>query len=372
MEKIGITVVGAGVVGVAIAAELSRADEDILVIEQHASFGRETSSRNSEVIHAGIYYPKNSLKATLCVEGHRLLYEFCVQNHVPHRRIGKLIVARDAKEIADLEGIMQKGIANGVEGLRWMTKAETLALEPYIRAEAAIHSPHTGIIDSHALMKTLVYQFTSRGGMIIYNTQVVGIDRSPEGFRVSVQEKSGEKTQIATRVLINAAGLSSDKVAVMAGIDRPDYALKFCKGEYFRVRPGKSKFISRLVYPVPTEDHAGLGVHATLDLAGQMRLGPDTEYVSQIDYTVDPVKQKDFFKSVVTFLPFIEFDDLSPDTSGIRPKLQGPDEPVKDFLIKNEAENGLPGLINLIGIESPGLTACIAIARCVNGLLLHP
>jgi len=369
MEKTDITVVGAGVVGLAIGAELARTYGDILIIEQHASFGREISSRNSEVIHAGIYYPKNSLKAILCVEGHRLLYEFCVQNHVPHRRIGKLIVARHSKEIADLEGIMQKGIANGVEGLRWMTKAETLALEPYIRAEAAIHSPHTGIIDSHALMKTLVYQFTSRGGMIIYNTQVVGIDRSPEGFRISVQEKSGGKTQIATRMLINAAGLSSEKVAIMAGIDRPDYALKFCKGEYFRVRPGKSKLISRLVYPVPTEDHEGLGVHATLDLAGQMRLGPDTEYVSQIDYAVDPAKQKDFFESVVTFLPFIEFDDLSPDTSGIRPKLQGPDEPVKDFLIKNEADKGLPGLINLIGIESPGLTACLAIAGLVKGLL---
>lgn len=369
MEKTHITIVGAGVVGLAVAAELSKSYQDIIVVERHDSFGRETSSRNSEVIHAGIYYIKNSLKALTCVEGRPLLYRFCVENNVLHRRAEKLIVAKDSSEVAQLEAILRRGRENGVEDLRWLTQAEVKKLEPNVRAEGAIYSPQTGIIDSHTLMQKLADQFTSRGGMIVYNTEVVGIQKSKEGFEVEVRDTGGETLKVSTKILINAAGLSADKVSALAGVARPEYRLKYCKGVYFRVRSSKAKMVSRLIYPVPTENHTGLGVHATLDLAGQMRLGPDAEYVSEIDYTVEASKQKNFHEGVAGFLPFIEFDDLSPDTAGVRPKLQGPGEPVKDFVIKNEAEEDLPGLINLVGIESPGLTACLSISRRVEKLV---
>lgn len=368
MESADITIIGAGVVGLAVAAELSQTRPDVLLIEQHDAFGRETSSRNSEVIHAGIYYPKGSLKARLCVEGRKLLYAFCEQNKIPHRRIGKLIAAIDGKEAAELEDILSRGRANGVEGLRWLAKEEALRMEPNITVEAAIHSPETGIIDSHRLMQTLADQIESRGGMLVYQNRVAGIDRVRDGFEVTAVDAKGEATKVFSRIVINSAGLFADKIAAMVGLERPEYRIKLNKGDYFRVSAKRAKMISHLVYPVPKKDHAGLGVHATLDLAGQMRLGPDDQYVERIDYTVDPAKQGKFYESARGLFPFIEFDDLYPDTSGMRPKLQGPGEPVRDFIIRHEAENGVPGFINLIGIESPGLTSCLAIARMVAAM----
>lgn len=369
MEKTDIAVLGAGVIGLAVAFKLSGAHKDIFIIEKNPSFGQETSSRNSEVIHGGMYYPKNSLKKMMCIEGRRLLYEFCAKNNIPHKKIGKLIVAIDPSELKDLEGLFKQGRENGVEGLRLLSKNEIQNLEPHVRAEAAIYSPETGIVDSHSLMKTLEFQFERNGGSVAYNSQVVGIDKVGGIFEVTIQNKEGGDFKFAARVLVNATGLNSDKTAGMVGLAKKEYKLKYCKGDYFRSNQRKAKFISRLIYPVPTRDHAGLGIHATLDLAGGLRFGPDTEYVKEINYDIDLSKSKAFYESVRRFLPFMEPDDLSPDTSGIRPKLQGPDEGFRDFIIKEESDNGLRGFINLIGIESPGLTGALAIAGLVQGMV---
>ncbi|MBF0532179.1 MAG: NAD(P)/FAD-dependent oxidoreductase [Candidatus Omnitrophica bacterium] len=369
MENVNITIIGAGVVGLAIAAELAQTRPDVLVIERHLSFGQETSSRNSEVIHAGIYYPAGTLKAKLCVEGRHRLYEYCEKFRVDHKRIGKYIVATNAVETGELESILKRGQANGVADLRPVSQNEIQEVEPQVAAQAAIFSPSTGIIDSHQLMKSLAYHCEDGGGMIIYGTTVTKIDPVHGGYELTLDDGTSSLNKVFSRIVINAAGLSSDKIAAMVGIQKPEYQLKFCKGDYFRVSAAKAKLVSHLIYPVPTQNHVGLGTHATLDFAGQMRLGPDTEYVEEIHYTVDPAKQKDFYESVKSFLPFIEFDDLTPDSAGMRPKLQGPGEAVKDFLIQEETDNGFSGFVNLIGIESPGLTACLAIAKKVAGLI---
>lgn len=366
MDKVEITIIGAGVAGLAAAYELSKVYKDILIIEKNSSFGQETSSRNSEVIHAGIYYPRDSLKARTCIEGRRLLYDFCRKNNVSHKRIGKLIVAINKDEINDLENLFKKGIENGVEDLKFLYREEVKKIEPYVEAQAAVYSPCTGIMDSHSLMKALVSKFKSQRGDIIYNTEVVGIEKVTQGYKIYLKDKRGESFNFLSRLCINCAGLNSDKVAKIAGIDRSEYTLKYCKGDYFRVHNNKAKFISRLIYPVPKKDRAGLGIHATLDLGNSLRLGPDDEYIKEISYDIDKAKQKSFYESVRCFLPFIEFDDLTPDTSGIRPKLQGQGENFRDFIIKDEADNGLKGFINLIGIESPGFTAAFSIAKLLK------
>ncbi len=369
MEKVNITVVGAGVIGLAIAWELSKAHKDILVIEKNSSFGQETSSRNSEVIHAGIYYPKGSLKAKTCVEGKELLYRFCVENNIAYKKIGKLIVAVDKTEINDLEELFMQGLENGVDDIKVISRNEVKALERNIETEAAINSPSTGILDSHTFMKNLLLQFEGRGGAIAYNTQLVGIEKVKEGYELTVEGKGKENFKFFTRIMINSAGLNSDEVARMAGIKDEDYKLKYCKGNYFKVGNNKARFINRLIYPVPVKRKSVLGIHATLDLAGGLRLGPDDEYVDKIDYNIDESKKAVFYESVKRFLPFIELEDLSPDISGIRPRLQGPGEGFRDFIIKEESEKGLPGLINLIGIESPSLTGSLSIAKLVGQLL---
>lgn len=355
--------------GLAIAAKLSEAYQNIFVIEKNASFGQEISSRNSEVIHAGIYYPQDSLKTKTCTEGRRLLYEFCAQNKVLFKNTGKLIVAINNQEVEDLEALFKQGLENGVEGLQFLSKDEVKKIEPRVEAEAGILSSSTGILDSHSLMKSLATRFESGGGTIAYNTEVVGIDKLDGGFEVTVEDKAEGFFKFFTRILVNSAGLNSDKVAKMVGLCDDEYRLKYCKGNYFRISSNKAKFINRLVYPVPKKNRVGLGIHATLDLAGGLRLGPDDEYVEKIDYTVEVSKKEFFYESVRKFLPFIYLEDLSPDTAGIRPKLQGPGEDFKDFVIKEESANGFPGFINLIGIESPGLTSSFSIARMVKDMI---
>lgn len=369
MQEIKIAIIGAGVVGLSIAEELSRFYKDIFVIEKNASFGQEISSRNSEVIHAGIYYPKDSLKTKTCVEGKQLLYEFCQRHNIRHKKIGKLIVAIDKNEIKDLETLFQKGLENGVADLKLLCADEIKKMEPNVKLEAAIYSPSTGILDSHALMKNLISLFKSRGGEIAYHTELVGIEKLKDGFKLNIEDNRKEPFSFVSRILVNCAGLYSDKIAQMAGIDKQDYRLKYCKGDYFRVHAGKAKFINKLIYPVPKEDRAGLGIHATLDLAGSLRLGPDDEYVDKLDYNIDGSKRRIFYESIKSFLSFIREDDLSADTAGIRPKLQGPAEDFRDFLVREESDKGLAGLINLIGIESPGLTACLSIAKLVKKIL---
>jgi len=369
MEKVDVAVVGAGVVGLAVAFELSKNYKDIFIIEQEDSFGQGISSRNSEVIHAGIYYPKNSLKTQACIEGRRLLYDFCIRNNIAFKKLGKLIVAINEVETQDLESLFKKGLENGVEDLKLLSKGEIKEFEPYVKAEAAIYSPSTGIIDSHGLMKNLALQFENKKGTIAYNSEVIGIDKIKGGFEVTVRDKSKEVFKFFTHILINSAGLNSDKIAAMIGLSKEEYKLKYCKGDYLRVSSGKAKLINRLVYPVPKRAGAGLGIHATLDLAGGLRLGPDDEYVEEVNYNVDKSKISIFYENIRSFLPFISLEDLSPDTAGIRPKLQGPQEGFRDFIIKDESENGLSGFINLIGIESPGLTSAFSIARRVKEII---
>ncbi len=374
MERAGVVIIGAGVVGLAVGARLSRPGRSVYILEKHDSFGRETSSRSSEVIHAGIYYPAGSLKAKLCVKGNRLLYELCAKAGVNHRKISKLIVAVDENEEEDLEKLFKRGVANGVEGLELIDARRIKDLEPEVRARRAIYSPETGIIDTHNLMKYLAQKIKDNKGDLVYNSCVVGLRKVTTGYEIDVKDAAGDIFTFASGVVINSAGLESDTVAAMPGIDvdKEGYRLKYCKGQYFRVGNSfKCGLVRRLVYPVPHEKAAGLGVHVTKDLAGSLRLGPDTLYVARdkFDYEVDLRRRKDFCSAAAKFLPFLQEDDLTPDTAGIRPKLQGPDDDFRDFVINEESLKGFPGLVNLIGIESPGLTASLAIAEYVEGLL---
>lgn len=369
MEKIDITIVGAGVVGLAVAQELAKKYKNIYIIEKNDSFGRETSSRNSEVIHAGIYYPKDSLKAKTCIEGNRLLYEYCRKNNIAHKKTGKFIVAISTGERKSLEDLFKRGFANGAGDLELLSGDEAKKLEPDIKAEAAISSPSTGILDSHSFMKSLASHFKSAGGEIVYDTEVIGIEKSKDGFEIAVKDKREGEFKFMTRVFINCAGLDSDKVAGMGGIKDDGYRLKYCKGDYFRVHNNKGRFIKRIIYPLPKEASGTLGIHATLDLQSGLRLGPDDEYVAEQDYNIDESKAKAFYDNVVRFLPFIELQDLAPDTAGIRPKLEGPGEGFRDFIIKEESDKGLKGFINLVGIESPGLTSSLSIAIMVKNII---
>ncbi|MFC1570253.1 NAD(P)/FAD-dependent oxidoreductase [Candidatus Omnitrophota bacterium] len=370
MEKIDIAIIGGGVVGLAVASELAREDRDIFIFEKNKTFGQEISSRNSEVIHSGIYYPAGSLKAETCLEGNRLLYEICSSGDVPFKKTGKLIVATNTSEAAQLEELIEIGRTNGVEGLRMLAAEEVREIEPEVVAERAIFLPTTGIIDSHALMEHFLNTARHKGADIVYDAEVVGIEKSNEGYKLTIRGEDGEST-FSARVVINCSGLDSDTVSRMAGIEKDEYTLHYCKGDYFRVGNGKNKLIEHLVYPVPLPSGVALGIHATPDLAGGLRLGPDAEYLSsrEISYQIDPDKISKFLESVRTFLPFLEAEDLSEDTSGVRPKLQGPGDEFRDFIIKHEEDSGFTGFINLIGIESPGLTASPSIARRVGKIV---
>lgn len=365
MEKVSITIIGAGVVGLAIAAELSRKHSDIVLLEKELSFGQGTSSRNSEIIHAGIYYPKDSLKAKLCVEGKYLLYDFCEKNRIPFKKLGKIIAAADDSEVVQLQELEQKAKANGIDDLVWLTKMQVEELEPAVNAVSALYSSSTGIIDSHSLMKCLEQKAKDKGALIAYASKVTGIKKKDAGYIVDV---NGEEA-LETEILINSAGLFSDGIAAMVGIDieKNHYKLYYCKGEYFSY--GKPSFLKHLVYPVPEAEIKSLGIHAVIDLAGGLKFGPSAEYVDAIDYNVNSANRARFAAAVKSLFPQVEEDDLSPDQAGIRPKLQGPGEEFRDFIIKEESDLGLPGLINLIGIESPGLTACLAIGRDVSFIL---
>lgn len=369
MERIEITVIGAGVVGLAVALELSKGRKDVFVVEKEPSFGQGTSSRNSEVVHAGIYYPKDSLKARTCVEGRHLLYEYCLRNNIKHKKTGKLIVAVNEAEARDLEGLLRRGLDNGADDLKILSREELKRLEPHVEAVAAVYSPSTGILDSHGLMKSLVARLEGGGGTIVYNTEVTAVEKADGGYVVTARDSTGEPVRFFSQVVVNCAGLDSDQVAGLVGLTKAEYRLKYCKGDYLRLHPAKARLINGLVYPVPKKAGAGLGIHATPDLAGGMRLGPDDEYIDRPNYTVDPAKIGLFHESVRTFLPFVNMEDITTDMAGIRPKLQGPGEGFRDFIIRDEAPDGFPGFIDLIGIESPGLTGSLSIARMVDTMV---
>jgi L-2-hydroxyglutarate oxidase LhgO len=366
IDTFNITIIGAGVVGLAVAEELSACYERVLLVEKNTGFGQETSSRNSEVIHAGIYYPHGFLKAALCTEGNHLLYELCRERNIPHKRLGKLIVATDDEECERLESIKKHAEGNGVADLTLLGKKQILTLEPEILAKAAIFSPSTGIIDSHSLMRSFYVHAEANGTIIAFRSEVTVIKNENGSYEL---ETNGGEYRFRTKVLINSAGLYSDRIAALAGIDIESmgYRLKYCKGNYFSASPAPKLY--HLVYPVPPENTVSLGIHATRDLGNRVKFGPDSQYIDEIEYSIDEGRKTSFYLSIKKYLPEIREEILHPDMCGIRPKLQGPGEPPRDFVVKDEKDIGYPGLINLIGIESPGLTSCIAIARHVQSLV---
>ncbi|KAF1084731.1 L-2-hydroxyglutarate oxidase LhgO [Sporotomaculum syntrophicum] len=373
MHRVDIVIIGAGVVGLAVAAELSNSltGQAIVVMERHHKFGMETSSRNSEVIHAGMYYPDGSLKARLCVEGNRLLYQFCKVWGVPHKRLGKLIIARTAEEVPVLESILNQGLANGVTDLELLEAGQVRQLEPHVAAVAAILSPSTGVIDSHALMYRLEYQARCQGTMFAYRHAVTMVERSGAGYRLTYRGPDGQSDWIYCDWLINSAGLWADKIPSWLGLDveQAGYRIYPCKGEYFGVSNAKSGLVSRLIYPPPLKELKGLGIHATKALDGRLRFGPSAFYVQDLDYSVDEEHASEFYRAIKSYLPFIDLADLQPEIAGIRPKIQGPGDPVRDFVVRHEVEHGLAGLINLIGIESPGLTSSLSLAGMVANMI---
>ncbi len=354
----------------AVAAQVAGKGREVYILEKNETFGKETSSRNSEIIHAGIYYPEGSLKAETCVAGNAQLYELCQQHGIGYRKAGKLIVATKDEEIGKLEALLERGKRNGARGLTMLSKKGVRELEPNVEAVAAIFSASSGIIDSHALMRYFLNRAKEKGAEIAYKSKVVAIERLSDGYEVTVENDS-RSFPFKTEVLINCAGLHSDKIARLAGIDIDEagYRLLYCKGEYFSVGNIKSRLIKRLIYPVPEPSTGGTGIHTVMDVEGRMRLGPNARYVDEIDYKVDESQKGSFYYSVKAFLPFIEYDDLEPEMAGIRPKLQGPGEDIRDFVIRHERDRGLPGFINLIGIESPGLTSAPAIAKYVESIV---
>ncbi len=369
-EIVDVTVIGAGVVGLAVASEVAGKKRRVYVLEKNDTFGQETSSRNSQVIHAGLYYPPGSLKARTCVEGNRMLYAIGVRNGVAFKKLTKVVIATNEWEVGKLEALRKNGMDNGVKGLRLLSRHETKKLEPNVKAIAALFVPSTGIIDGHGLMKYFLQKAKDKGAQVVYRSKVTGIAKTNTGYWVEVQE-ARERFNFLTRTLINCAGLGADEVAAMPGIDitKAGYRLHYCKGEYFSVSGGKGKLVKRLVYPVPLPELAGVGIHVTLDLDGRMRLGPGVEYIKEINYKVEEKKKPFFYESVKNFLPDLALEDLEPEMAGIRPKLQGSGEKQKDFVIHHETDKGLPGLINLVGIESPGLTASPAIAKMVGNMV---
>lgn len=368
VDWVETVVVGAGVVGLAIARRLAMAGQDVVVLEAADCIGSETSSRNSEVIHAGIYYAKNSLKARLCVSGKHALYAYCESHKVGHKRCGKLIVASDTDELDILSSILPRAHANGVEDVYFIDAADAVAMEPELFATGALVSPSTGIIDSHGLMLAYQGDAEDHGAMIAFSTVMQRAARHPDGFIVTAAGAGeSEPFEIGARHLINATGLYAPDVAhKIEGLD-PDTLPKayYCKGSYFSLMGGQP--FQRLIYPVPNT--ASLGVHVTVDLAGQMRFGPDQEWVDSIDYEVDPARAEAFYASVRRFWPALADGALVPGYAGIRPKIQAPHEPVTDFRIDGPAEHGIDGLVNMFGMESPGLTASLAIADHVASKL---
>jgi L-2-hydroxyglutarate oxidase LhgO len=364
-DAVECVVIGAGVVGLAVARALAQAGHEVLILEAARQFGTETSSRNSEVIHAGLHYPNGSLKARFCVRGRDLLYEYCAGHGVPHRRLGKLTVACTEQEVTSLGAIVRKAEGNGVADLEWVSGEEARAMEPELRCLRAFHSPSTGIVDSHALMLAYLGDAEAAGAAIAYRAPVTGGRATRDGFALEV---GGDAAMVLEcKLLVNAAGLYapslSRKIAGIPPATIPrDY---FCRGVYFTLS-GRAPF-RRLVYPVP--EHAGLGVHLTLDMGGQAKFGPDTEWIDGVDYTVDARRGEKFYAAIRTYWPGLRDGTLQPGYAGIRPKISGPTDPAADFVVQAQADHGVAGLVNLYGVESPGLTSSLAIAEHVASLV---
>jgi L-2-hydroxyglutarate oxidase LhgO len=363
-ERVDCVVIGAGVVGLAIARELALAGREVIVLEAESSIGNHTSSRNSEVIHAGLYYPKDSLKARTCVEGKQRLYAYCAERGIPHARIGKIVVATDDGEVAAVRSYLAKAQANGVTDLEWLGVEALRELEPEVRSVAGFLSPSTGIIDSHAFMLALQGDAETNGATLAFLSPVLAGEA--RGRDILLHVGGAESMSLACSTVVNCAGLFAQNVArSIAGVPPesipPQY---FAKAHYYTLS-GKSPF-HRLVYPVAT--HAFLGVHVTLDLGGQARFGPDVSWVDRVDYSFDQTREPLFYAAIRRYYPGLKDGALQPGYTGIRPKISGPEEPAADFSIQGAAQHGVRGLVNLYGIESPGLTAALAIGAHVARL----
>lgn len=364
MDITDCVVIGAGVVGLAVARALAMSGREVVILEGEDAFGTWTSARNSEVIHAGIYYPEGSLKARLCVKGRDLLYEYCESRGVPFRRCGKLIVATDEAQLAALESIAEAARRNGVDDLQFISAEDAAVLEPQLSCVGALLSPSTGIIDSHTYMLSLLGEAEAHGAVLAYCTKVTGLQWTPDGCEITINGEAS--AQLKARLVVNSAGLAAPAVASLIE-DLPSTHVPkayYAKGCYYTLA-GRAPF-SRLIYPVP--EQGGLGVHLTLDLGGQARFGPDVEWVEELNYEVDPSRAAGFHEAIRRYWPGLKADALSPGYSGIRPKISGPQETAADFVISGPQEHGCAGVINLFGIESPGLTASLAIADAVADL----
>jgi L-2-hydroxyglutarate oxidase LhgO len=360
-----VLVIGAGIIGLAIARAVARAGHMVIVAEALGDIGTVTSSRNSEVIHGGMYYPTGTLRAHHSVAGRRMLYTYCAEHNVPHRKCGKLVVATNDAELGRIEAIQKQGAINGVERLAFIEPKAAMAMEPTLFCIGALHSPETGIIDTHSYMLALRGDLEDFGGMIAFNTPVLGGARKNGEWVVKFG--GSEAGEFEFDAVINCAGLGAQRVArAMEGYPSERVPpLVLAKGNYFSY-VGRSPF-SRLIYPVPIP--GGLGVHVTLDLAGRMRFGPDVEWIEREDYAVDPTRAAAFYSRIRTYWPGLPEGSLQPDYSGIRPKITGPGQPQADFLIDTPAEHSIPGLVQLFGIESPGLTSSLSLAEYVVGAL---
>lgn len=361
-----VVIIGGGVVGLSCAYFSSKKFSTMLV-ERHPSFGWETSSRNSEIIHSGIYYPTSSLKAKLCVRGNKSLYKWCEEHNIPNKRLGKFIVATEPTEIEYLQQLYQRAKDNGVDGIQWISQKSLRKQEPNVKAIEALWLPSTGILNSHILMESLQIEAKSNGCDFAYRHEVVAIEKTPEGYYIGLRTDDGDTFNVQSKFVINSAGLESDTIAQMLGMDVDSLGYRLCwaKGHYFRVKPAKSGLVNHLIYPVPPKDGNFLGIHLTLELDGGLKLGPDIVYLDERKqaYSVPEELLEKFFLSVSRYLDGLEAKDLIPDQAGIRPKLAYHSTNYPDFIINEESRNGFPGFVNLIGIESPGLTCCLEIGN---------
>ncbi|MBL0125427.1 MAG: NAD(P)/FAD-dependent oxidoreductase [Betaproteobacteria bacterium] len=359
MDHVDIVVIGAGVVGLACARALALAGREVVLLESEPAFGTGVSSRNSEVIHAGLYYPNGSLKARHCVAGRQLLYQYCVERAIPFRRCGKLLVATDDAQIAQIGKLLKNAAGNGVDDLQLISAADAMALEPALNCLAALLSPSSGIIDSHTFMLSLLGDLENAGGTVVFNTPVIGGRIEDDG--VVVMAKGADP--LKARLVVNCAALGAQAVAnALEGFPKEHIpVLRYARGVYFTIS-GRAPF-SHLIYPLP--EAAGLGVHLTLDLGGQAKFGPDVEWIDKPSFDVDATRAKAFYGEIRKYWPGIDHHELQPAYAGIRPKIHGPTEPAADFHIAGRESHGVPGVINLFGIESPGLTASLSIAEHV-------
>ena len=372
MDRVDCVVIGAGVIGLAVAREMALQGRETILLERESAFGTISSARNSEVIHAGIYYPKDSLKAKLCVEGNRMLYEYCRTHHVATQPYGKLIVASDDSQLDDLQAILYKAQQNNVPEIKMLTGEQAKSMEPELQCSAALLSASTGIVDSHGFMLSLLGGFEDAGGMIAYQSPLISAkpigSKAQDGFELEIGGSDAMKIQ--TKLLINCAGMSAPAIAKkIEGLAQEQIPKAyFAKGNYFSLS-GKSPF-KHLIYPIP--EPGGLGVHLTLDMGGQAKFGPDVEWLeiddeNQIDYTVNPKRGESFYAAVRKYWPGLKDNALQPDYSGVRAKIVPPNAPAGDFCFNTPKDHGLEGLFNLYGFESPGLTSSLAIAKYLEG-----